>query len=110
MRIQLDIDEGGSQLLERLKEQTGLRTHKDLFNNSITILDWAVRQRLSGRIVASLDEATQSYREFDMPALSYAASVRQASPEPDKRRMPAAAAVPAAVSRFAATVEKKSRG
>jgi hypothetical protein len=74
MRIQLDLDIEGVKILERLKELTGLKSHKDLFNNSITIFDWAVRQRLQGRIVASIDERAESYREFDMPTLSFAAA------------------------------------
>jgi hypothetical protein len=74
MRIQLDLDDEGMKLLERLKEATGSKTHKELFNNAITLLEWAVNQRVNGRIVASLDESSQNYKELQMPALEYAAS------------------------------------
>ena len=74
MRIQLDLDEKGVKLLDRLKITTGSRTHKELFNNAITLLDWAISQRQSGRIVASLDESNQNYKELQMPALEYSAS------------------------------------
>jgi hypothetical protein len=75
MRIQLDLDESGVRMLDRLKEATGSRTHKELFNNAITLLEWAVNQRQHGRIVASLDESDENYRELQMPALENAARV-----------------------------------
>ena len=74
MRIQLDLDEVGMKLLDELKAATGSKTHKELFNNAITLLDWAISQRQSGRIVASLDESSKNYKELQMPALEYAAS------------------------------------
>ena len=74
MRIQLDLDDAGVALLDRLKGATGSKTHKELFNNAITLLEWAVNQRRNGRIVASLDESDENYRELQMPALEYAAS------------------------------------
>jgi hypothetical protein len=77
MRIQLDLDDAGVEVVEGLKEATGSKTHKELFNNAITLLDWAVKQRQDGRIIASLDESNENYRELQMPALENAA--RQAS-------------------------------
>ena len=74
MRIQLDLDDNGARTLERLKEQTGAKTHKELFNIAVTLLDWAVTQRKKGRIIASMDETEQNYRELQMPALEHAAS------------------------------------
>jgi len=73
MRIQLDLDEEGMKWIEELKEATGLKTHKELFNNSLTLLDWAVHQRQRGRIIASLDERSRDYKELQMPALERAA-------------------------------------
>ncbi len=73
MRIQLDLDEKNMRLLEDLKKATGLRTHKDLFNNAITLLDWAIRQRSTGCIIAALDESNKTFRELQMPALEFAA-------------------------------------
>jgi hypothetical protein len=77
MRIQLDLDDTGVEVLESLKEATGSKTHKELFNNAVTLLDWAVKQRQDGRIIASLDESNENYRELQMPALENAA--KQAS-------------------------------
>jgi hypothetical protein len=84
MRIQLDFDEKGAKTVERLKEQTGLKTHKDLFNNALTLLDWAVSQRQKGRIVASMDEVEKNYKELQMPSLEYAAEHHQQNVASDR--------------------------
>lgn len=83
MRIQLDLDEAGVRLLDKLKEATGLRTHKELFNNAVTLFEWAVNQRRDGRIVASLDEVSENYKELQMPVLEYAASQAEESRVPE---------------------------
>ena len=75
MRIQLDLDPQGVEIIQELKQNTGLRTHKELFNTAITVLHWAVEQQLKGRIVASLDEESENYRELQMPALDRAAAL-----------------------------------
>ncbi len=72
MRIQIEIDETGSQVLDRIKQSTGVNTYKDIFNNAITLFEWAIRQREEGRVIASLDERTKKYREMTMPALEEA--------------------------------------
>ncbi|MGB8886381.1 MAG: hypothetical protein WCC87_06625 [Candidatus Korobacteraceae bacterium] len=78
MRIQLDVDRQYVQLLNRLEEETGSRSHRELFNNALTLFDWAVKQRVEGRKIASLDEDEKSYRELQMPALEFAAQLTYA--------------------------------
>lgn len=75
MRIQIDLDESGEALFNELKVLTGLSQHKDLFNNAITLFDWAVTQRMRGLNVAALDEQNKTYKEVLMPALVYAANL-----------------------------------
>lgn len=75
MKIWLDFDDEGEKLVARLEAQTGVRNHRELFNNALTLLDWAVQQRLQGRIIASLDEESKNYKEVLMPVLEYAASL-----------------------------------
>lgn len=77
MRIQIDIDESGEQVLNSIKQATGLSTYKDIFNNAVTLFEWAIRQRAEGRIISSLDERTKRYKEMTMPALEEA--VRRAN-------------------------------
>ena len=69
MRIQIDIDESGEQVLNSIRQATGLSTYKDIFNNAITLFEWAIRQRAEGRVISSLDERTKRYKEMTMPAL-----------------------------------------
>lgn len=77
MRIQVEFDDDGVSLIERLKMKTGISTYRDLFNNALALLDWAVRQRESGRMIFSADDLKKEYREMQMPALEYAARNRQ---------------------------------
>ena len=73
MRIQIEVDEAGSRILEEIKQKTGLSTYKEIFNNSVTLLEWAVKQRVQGRAIASLDERSKNYIELQMPTLEEAA-------------------------------------
>jgi hypothetical protein len=70
MRIELAFDPEGVALIEEVKNLTGIRTHKDFFNNTITLFDWAVAQHLEGRIVVSMDEEKKDYSQLLMPPLS----------------------------------------
>lgn len=74
MRIQVELDEQGVAIVNKVREMTGLNTYKELFNNAITLLDWAARQTYKGLSIAAADEQKQEYRELEMPALQYAAT------------------------------------
>jgi|SRR5882757_4732162 len=74
MRIQIELDEHGVAIVDRVQGMTGISTYKDLFNNAITLLDWAARQSYKGLAIAAADEEKQQFRELEMPALQYAAS------------------------------------
>jgi hypothetical protein len=76
VKIQLDFDSAGKDFLDCLLEQTDSKTYKDLFNCSLTLLQWAIKQRVEGRSIASVDENNQTYRELVMPAIE-AAILRQ---------------------------------
>ena len=68
-RIQFELSEDRNKELEALMEKTGIRTKKDLFNNALTLLEWAVKEKRSGRIIASVDEGEKKFKEIVMPAL-----------------------------------------
>jgi Uncharacterized protein conserved in bacteria (DUF2191). len=75
MRFQFEIDEEWLQKLEELMKLGGLRTKKELMNNALTVLDWAVKQRLARRVVLSVaedDDGTE--RELEMPYLNAVAA------------------------------------
>lgn len=74
VRIQFEFPEDKLEELEQLMLETDLRTRKDLFNNALTLFQWAVEERRRGRIIASIDEDDLRYKELVLPALS---AVRQ---------------------------------
>jgi hypothetical protein len=84
MRIQLDLDEAGAELVDELKRLTGCRTYKDLFNNAISLLDWSVRQGIQGRKITSVDVHNENCRELVMPALQYATMLTKKESEASK--------------------------
>ena len=87
MRIQLELPEGRVRELEALMETAGIATKKELFNTALTLFEWAIQEKSSGRIIASMDEEQQRYKELIMPALS-AAGVRRTGNEPSFPRGP----------------------
>ena len=70
VRLQIELPEERVRELEALMKECDIATKKDLFNNALTLLEWAVRESEKGRIVASVDEENQRYRELQMPAFS----------------------------------------
>ena len=80
MRVQIAMDEVGVGRLAWIKRQTGCSTLKEVFNNAITLLLWAVRQRMAGLTIAAIDEEKDEFRELQMPALDHAAEHPMAEP------------------------------
>jgi hypothetical protein len=74
MRIQIVVDDTYKSMLDELKLITGLTQWQDLFSDAITMFNWGVQQRLQGRIVTSMDEREENYRELQMPSLERAAA------------------------------------
>jgi hypothetical protein len=72
IRIQLELSESRVRELENLMDETGLATKKDLINQALTLFEWAIREKRAGRMIASVDEASQKYKEVLMPALEHA--------------------------------------
>ena len=68
IRLQFEVEEDALREIEQLQELGGLRTRKDLLNNALTLLQWAVRQRSKGRTILSEGE-DGSQRELEMPFL-----------------------------------------
>lgn len=69
-RVQFDLPENKVRDLEQLMTESGTQTKKELFNNALTLLEWAIKARRQGRIIASIDEADNKYSELQMPILS----------------------------------------
>lgn len=73
MRIQLDVAKDHLAEIKFLMQKTNCETYKEFFNNAMTLLKWAVTQKSQGRSLYSVDQATDTWIELQMPALEYCA-------------------------------------
>lgn len=71
IRIQFELPEDKVKELEGLMREAGISTKKDLINNSLTLLEWAIKERKAGKFIASVDERNNRLKELIMPALSF---------------------------------------
>lgn len=72
-RVQLDLSPQMMARLNRLMEVCGIETRKDLFNNALALLEWAVSEVEKGNSIASINKESKHFTELKMPALSDAA-------------------------------------
>jgi hypothetical protein len=63
------ISEATTNLVEILKSSAGVKTSTEIVNAGLGLLNWAVRQTLAGRCIASYDEKTGAVEVFSMPML-----------------------------------------
>jgi metal-responsive CopG/Arc/MetJ family transcriptional regulator len=68
-RIQLELPEEKVKELEELMENAGIKTKKELFNNALTLLEWAIKEKKTGRKIASINEEEDKYKEVVIPGL-----------------------------------------
>lgn len=69
-RVQLDLPEQKVIELDGLMKETGIATRKDFFNQALSLLVWAIKEKKEGRIIASVDQAKKEWREVVMPVLN----------------------------------------
>ncbi|WP_369943058.1 hypothetical protein [Xanthomonas medicagonis] len=69
-RVQLDLPSDRVDQLDQLVNEAGFATRKELFNNALALLQWAVKEARRGRAIASVDEANDRFTELNMPFLS----------------------------------------
>lgn len=74
MRIQLVVTDAQHAMIEALREQIGATTIKEVFNNALTLLNWAVRQRAEGSAICAINEEKNVHKELQLPALESLAS------------------------------------
>lgn len=88
VRIQFDVPEEKVERLEELMKEAGIGTKKDLLNNALTLFEWAVKEKKANRIIASIDEINQKFKELIMPSLAFVSTDQpasvQAEPEASK--------------------------
>lgn len=81
VRVQLDLPQEQVQQLDRLVEEAGLGTRKDLFNNALALMNWAVRELRRGRAIASVDEQAERFTELQMPFFSALSQSQEPTPK-----------------------------
>jgi hypothetical protein len=72
-RLNLEISESQMDSLRVLEKRTGVSSMKDLVNNALTLLDWAVQETAKGNEIASVNEEQSAYRVMVMPVLNHVA-------------------------------------
>jgi ATP/maltotriose-dependent transcriptional regulator MalT len=65
-RVQFELQDERAKELDQLVDKTGLKTRVRLLNEALTLYEWAINERESGRIIASVDETRDSYKEILM--------------------------------------------
>jgi len=69
-RIQLELPQEKVDKLETLMKESGIKTKKELLNNALTFLEWAINERREGKIIASVDEQEKTLKELIMPVFA----------------------------------------
>ena len=69
VRIQFDLPKGRVEQLDQMARLAGITTRKELFNNALTLLEWAIRQRAEGKKIFVADSDGHPVRELSMPIL-----------------------------------------
>jgi hypothetical protein len=81
VKIQFEMPEEKLNQIKQLAERgVGPISRKELFNNALTLLQWALKERAAGRIIASIDEKEKKIREIILPILT-AVPFEQDDPE-----------------------------
>ena len=88
VRLQIEVESSQLEELEGLAEIGGARTKRELFNNALTLLKWAVAQKQRGLLIVAENPFTGASRELQMPFLeNVAASARRGQPDPEKSQI-----------------------
>jgi hypothetical protein len=72
-RVQLDLSPYEVERMNWMMEVCGIESRKDLFNNALTLLEWAVGEVAEKRKIASFDDRTKERIVLSMPVLNTAA-------------------------------------
>ncbi|ELB1485196.1 TPA: hypothetical protein NGU80_004753 [Vibrio parahaemolyticus] len=70
VRMQFDFSEDRVKELEAMMDKCGISTRKELFNNALTILEWALEESERGHEVAAIDRDAKQFYALRMPILS----------------------------------------
>ena len=66
VKVILEVNDAELATLEELRAASGVADIKALFNSALTLYAWATREKSNGRAIASIDEATKSYKTLEI--------------------------------------------
>lgn len=69
MILKIEINPEMEESLKRLMSECGVDNTKELFNTSLTLLQWAVAEEKSGRTISSFDLDKKYVEKLRMPIL-----------------------------------------
>ena len=69
MRMNFEMPEDRVNELKALQAETGSDSMKELFNNALTMLEWAIKEVKRGNDIAAVNEAENVQRVFVTPLL-----------------------------------------
>ncbi|MCP4115878.1 MAG: hypothetical protein GY737_10820 [Desulfobacteraceae bacterium] len=68
-RIQFEVSDKEMIIFDKLMSDTGIRTKKDLINSALSFYIWAIEEKRSGKIIASIDPENKHMKEVILPHL-----------------------------------------
>jgi hypothetical protein len=81
MNLGLEFSREREPDLKKLLSATGTAHLKDLVNDALTMMEWAVHEVAADNEVAAVNEDKQVYRVLLMPILARAAGIARANRE-----------------------------
>lgn len=78
MRVTLDLPKDRVDAIDQLAAEAGMETRKELFNNALSLLSWAVGEVRRGRNIMSVDDDEGTMRHLTMPFLAVLEAKAQA--------------------------------
>jgi hypothetical protein len=81
MNLEFDVSDKEIEKLDEMLKSTNSDSYKSLFNDSLSLFNWAVQHIKAGRVIAAVDEGGQKYIEVHMPSLQYVADNKDNSLE-----------------------------
>jgi hypothetical protein len=85
-RLQLELTEERMKYFDKLVVECGLRTRKDLFDNALTLLDWALEEIRNGNKIACVNQNDKRMELLRMPIFDHVkqhAALTRGTPPPD---------------------------
>ena len=68
VKFQFEMPQANADRLDQLAREVGV-TKKDIINNALTLLEWAIDEVKDGRTIASIDAQENRYKELVLPLL-----------------------------------------